>query len=96
MGGVAGAPFRGAVPSQGGSEVPVVRGAVLVEAPVDVLDFPAEISQARLAGRPVERGDRIVLPFRERFPEAAGYYQAALHELGHWTGHASRLNRATL
>ena len=42
------------------------------------------------------RGDRIVLPFRERFPEAAGYYQAALHELGHWTGHASRLNRATL
>jgi len=42
------------------------------------------------------RGDRIVLPYRERFPEAAGYYQAALHELGHWTGHASRLNRATL
>ena len=42
------------------------------------------------------RSDRIVLPYRERFPEAAGYYQAALHELGHWTGHASRLNRATL
>ena len=42
------------------------------------------------------RGDRIVLPYRERFPEAAGYYQAALHELGHWTGHANRLNRATL
>ena len=42
------------------------------------------------------RGDRIVLPYRERFPEAAGYYQSVLHELGHWTGHASRLNRATL
>lgn len=42
------------------------------------------------------RGDRIVLPYKERFESAPGYYQAALHELGHWTGHASRLNRATL
>ena len=41
-------------------------------------------------------GDRIVLPYKERFESAPGYYQAALHELGHWTGHASRLNRATL
>ena len=42
------------------------------------------------------RGDRIVLPYKERFETAPGYYQAALHELGHWTGHASRLNRGTL
>ena len=42
------------------------------------------------------RGDRIVLPYKERFESAPGYYQSALHELGHWTGHASRLNRATL
>lgn len=42
------------------------------------------------------RGDRIVLPHKERFESAPGYYQSALHELGHWTGHASRLNRATL
>ena len=42
------------------------------------------------------RRDRIVLPYKEQFPERAGYYQSALHELGHWTGHASRLNRATL
>ena len=42
------------------------------------------------------RGDRVVLPYKERFESAPGYYQAALHELGHWTGHASRLNRATL
>ena len=33
-----------------------MRGAVPVQAAVDVLDFPAEVSQARLAGRPVERG----------------------------------------
>ena len=40
--------------------------------------------------------DRIVLPYRERFPTAPAYYQTALHEYGHWTGHPDRLNRATL
>ena len=42
------------------------------------------------------RRDRIVLPFRAQFPDAARYYQSALHELGHWTGHPARLNRETL
>jgi putative DNA primase/helicase len=37
--------------------------------------------------------DTIHLPSRERFENAAGYYAAALHELGHWTGHSARLNR---
>ena len=37
--------------------------------------------------------DRIILPEREQFPNAEGYYRVALHELGHWTGHESRLNR---
>ena len=40
--------------------------------------------------------DRIGLPFKEQFASAPTYYQSALHELGHWTGHPSRLNRATL
>ena len=52
-----------------------------------------------------ERGDRAVynmhtnhvtLPEREQFASANGYYQTALHELGHATGHPDRLNRATL
>lgn len=37
--------------------------------------------------------DLIVLPEKEQFPDPAGYYGTALHELGHWTGHESRLNR---
>jgi putative DNA primase/helicase len=37
--------------------------------------------------------DSIHLPGRERFPSAANYYATVLHELGHWTGHHSRLNR---
>lgn len=37
--------------------------------------------------------DRIQLPDRSAFATATGYYQVALHELTHWTGHASRCNR---
>ena len=40
--------------------------------------------------------DLIVMPYREQFPNGPTYYQSALHELGHWTGHPERLNRATL
>lgn len=37
--------------------------------------------------------DSIHLPHKHQFPTAAGYYQTALHELGHWSGHETRLNR---
>lgn len=37
--------------------------------------------------------DQIVLPPKQTFTDQAAYYGTALHELAHWTGHASRLNR---
>ena len=40
--------------------------------------------------------DQIVLPARAQFPSANHYYQTALHELGHSTGHPGRMNRETL
>ena len=40
--------------------------------------------------------DEIVLPKRGQFPSANHYYQTALHELGHSTGHKNRMNRETL
>lgn len=40
--------------------------------------------------------DSIHLPPKDAFRDAAGYYGTALHELAHWTGHPSRLNRPTL
>jgi antirestriction protein ArdC len=40
--------------------------------------------------------DTIHLPAKEAFNDAAGYYGTALHELAHWSGHPSRLARATL
>ncbi|PMM56290.1 ArdC family protein, partial [Vibrio splendidus] len=37
--------------------------------------------------------DEIVIPERERFESTANLYATVLHELTHWTGHKSRLNR---
>ena len=37
--------------------------------------------------------DLIQLPRPEQFDSADGYHATALHELTHWTGHESRLNR---
>ncbi|GAN31447.1 zincin-like metallopeptidase domain-containing protein [Legionella pneumophila] len=37
--------------------------------------------------------DTIHLPPKEQFKSAAQYYATALHELGHWSGHPSRLDR---
>lgn len=39
------------------------------------------------------QSDRILLPQKEQFTDAHLYYAVALHELGHWTGHESRLAR---
>lgn len=37
--------------------------------------------------------DRITMPDRPQFKNADGFYATALHELGHASGHPSRLNR---
>jgi antirestriction protein ArdC len=37
--------------------------------------------------------DFIRLPVKKAFESEAAYYGVALHELAHWTGHESRLNR---
>lgn len=37
--------------------------------------------------------DEIQLPLKEQFGNETQYYAVALHEVGHWSGHESRLNR---
>ena len=37
--------------------------------------------------------DCITIPPKEKFKTQEGYYSTVLHELSHWTGHESRLNR---
>jgi antirestriction protein ArdC len=45
----------------------------------------------RACYRPVD--DCIQMPPKTAFPKAHEYYSVAAHELTHWTGHKSRLNR---
>ena len=37
--------------------------------------------------------DRICMPIKEQFKTDSGYYGTMFHELVHWTGHNSRLDR---
>lgn len=56
-------------------------------------------SGARIMHAPGDRAfyrpstDSITMPERGQFASADRYYATALHELGHWTGHPSRLDR---
>jgi antirestriction protein ArdC len=66
---------------------------------------PVEVAEAFVAasGACIEHGgdrayyspmtDHIQMPPKEAFASANGYYSTTLHELGHWTGHESRLAR---
>ncbi|TCC95119.1 DUF1738 domain-containing protein [Pedobacter hiemivivus] len=40
--------------------------------------------------------DQITMPIREQFDAPDKYYATLLHELGHWTGHTSRLDRSIM
>lgn len=40
--------------------------------------------------------DQITMPLRTQFDAADKYYATLLHELGHWTGHSSRLDRSIM
>ena len=57
----------------------------------------AKIAHDRADGAFYDRAaDAIHLPPKAAFKDAPGYYGTVLHELAHWSGHPSRLNRATL
>jgi antirestriction protein ArdC len=68
-------------------------------------DEPDDLAEQYLAatGATIKRGtdaaayspshDHIMLPAFDKFLNAHTYYATAFHELGHWTGHETRLNR---
>ena len=39
------------------------------------------------------KSDIIRMPYKRDFDDTESYYSTLLHELAHWTGHSSRLNR---
>lgn len=56
-------------------------------------------SGAKIVHRPADEAfyhpirDFIQLPTKAQFHNESGYFATALHELSHWSGHASRLQR---
>lgn len=56
-------------------------------------DSGARIEHGGFAAFYSPEDDRIQLPERELFADAGSYYGTALHELTHWSGHSSRLDR---
>jgi putative DNA primase/helicase len=67
--------------------------------PVERAEALLQASQAKIKHIAGDRAyyrpsiDQIVLPERGQFDDSSKYYATALHELGHWTGHPSRLDR---
>jgi antirestriction protein ArdC len=65
-----------------------------IEEAENLLEASGAVINHGFVGAFYTRGkDQICLPARERFTNPENYYATALHELTHWTGHESRLNR---
>lgn len=60
---------------------------IMANSGVKIIEAPGDRAYYRPAT------DEIRLPRRDQFTSEAGFYATALHELGHATGHASRLDR---
>ena len=79
-----------------------VMGNAINDSPPSV-EFPEVEAMVKRCGAKIRHGgnaatyyppaDVIQLPPAESFNSAAHYYCTLLHELTHWTGHKSRLNR---
>lgn len=67
--------------------------------PVDAAEDMLRNSRAEIFHLPKDRAaynpgsDIIIMPPKNSFKSAEDYYATALHELCHWTGHETRLNR---
>lgn len=76
-------------------EVSIDREFEAIEAAERILTNSGAIIHHREQGKAFYRpsSDEIILPLKKQFNDEMGYYSTALHELGHWTGHSSRLDR---
>jgi len=85
--------------TENGKDLPLFGGKELSWNPIEKAEEILKNSSVSIAHDQGDRAyysvhkDEIHLPPRERFPSEDRYYSTALHELGHSTGHPSRLNR---
>lgn len=79
--------------------LPVLTPPVLTWDPIERAEQILSNSGAVMHHKHIDRAyyspskDEIHLPLQAQFEGAANYYATALHELAHWSGHETRLNR---
>lgn len=77
------------------SEAPAVRSDWRGDEAADrlILESGAQIVHRGSSAFYSPTVDQITLPDRSAFADAGSYYSTSLHELCHWTGHPTRLDR---
>lgn len=69
--------------------IPIEIGEIILKNSGAIINFDERGRSAHYS----PSKDEITLPSKELFSSEMAYYSTALHELGHWTGHESRLAR---
>lgn len=73
----------------------IVLNDVTEQTILEIIDASgAQVDTGRIRAAYSPKEDRIDMPAKDTFKSDAHYYAALLHELAHWTGHESRLNRS--
>lgn len=73
---------------------PLENGALVESVQLFMADVGAVVNYGGNSAHYQPRLDKITLPLVETFNSAEGFAATALHELVHWTGHQSRLERS--
>lgn len=85
----------GAPKFEHGIQHEVVLDDVTEQTILDIIEASgAQIVDGRTQALYTPKGDQIAMPAKDTFESDAHYYAALFHEMAHWTGHESRLNRA--
>lgn len=72
----------------------IVLDDVTEQAILDIIEATGvEVVSGRTRAAYSPKEDKLFMPDKSTFKSDAHYYAALLHELAHWTGHESRLNR---
>lgn len=72
---------------------PIAEGLIVPEAEALIAATGADFRVGGVSAYYSPRHDYIAVPRPEDFYEAVNWHRTAFHELGHWTGHESRLGR---
>ncbi|MBE1527923.1 antirestriction protein ArdC [Sphingopyxis sp. OAS728] len=72
---------------------PVPEGLILPEAEQLIAATGADVRIGGVSAYYSPRHDFVAVPRPDDFFEPINWHRTAFHELGHWTGHASRLDR---